>query len=71
MTPCYSPQHLKLIETACYSIPMSLILLLNVMVTTLPDGVQAPSVIASFLTFIIKLHTWARAFEKPATIEHS
>lgn len=68
---CYSLQHLKLSETACYSILMRLILLLNVMVTTLPSRVQAPSATASFLTFIIKLHTWARAFEKPATIEHS
>lgn len=33
--------------------------------------VQPPSLIASFPTFIIKLHTWARAFEKPATIERS
>ncbi len=65
-----SPQHLKLVETACYSILRSLILLLNVNVTTLPGREQAPSNTASFLTFIIKLHTRARAFEKPATIEH-
>ena len=50
---------------------VSLRLLLNVMVTTLPNRVQAPSVTGSFLTFIIKLHTWARAFETPASIEPS
>lgn len=50
---------------------MLLVLSLNVMGTTLQSGEQSPSDTGTFPTFIMKLHTWAKGFEKPATTERS